>query len=333
MVATNSIDVVITWVDGLDKEWLKEKQKYNPSIDVDESAARYRDYGTLKYVLRSIEKFAPWVRNVFLVTNGQIPSWLNAEHPKLCLVKHSDYMPKEYLPTFSSHPIEWCLHRIDGLSENFIYFNDDMLLASPVEPKDFFKNNLPRDILGLGITSPISFFSSIPFNNMLFLNRHFSIKKVFKSNISKFLNLKYGKWTIFNLLFATRKCIYGMYNPHIALALKKSYFDFLWELDPILLDETCKNKFRSKTDVSIWLVRYWQLLTGNFEPRSINFGHYFDLHHFLNDPKSIKAVQRGKYKCICLNDTNAEGFDFFNEQQKLIEIMDGFLGEKSLFEK
>ena len=221
MVATNSIDVVITWVDGLDKEWLKEKQKYNPSIDVDESAARYRDYGTLKYVLRSIEKFAPWVRNVFLVTNGQIPSWLNAEHPKLCLVKHSDYMPKEYLPTFSSHPIEWCLHRIDGLSENFIYFNDDMLLASPVEPKDFFKNNLPRDILGLGITSPISFFSSIPFNNMLFLNRHFSIKKVFKSNISKFLNLKYGKWTIFNLLFATRKCIYGMYNHHIALDLKK----------------------------------------------------------------------------------------------------------------
>ena len=107
----------------------------------------------------------------------------------------------------------------------------------------------------------------------------------------------------------------------------------MWELDPILLDETCKNKFRSKTDVSIWLVRYWQLLTGNFEPRSINFGHYFDLHHFLNDPKSIKAVQRGKYKCICLNDTNAEGFDFFNEQQKLIEIMDGFLGEKSSFEK
>ena len=102
---TQSIDFVITWVDGSDIQWLKEKKKYNVNIDVDDSVARYRDFGTLKYVLRSIEKFAPWVRYIYFVTNGQCPEWLNLKNEKIKFVKHSDYMPKEYLPTSQhTHP-------------------------------------------------------------------------------------------------------------------------------------------------------------------------------------------------------------------------------------
>ena len=136
------LDFVITWVDGADVNWLKEKQKYRFDIDIDNSIARYRDFGTLKYVLRSIDKFAPWVRNVFLVTNGQVPEWITFDNPKLKLIKHSDFIPHEYLPTFNSNAIEWNLHKIEGLSENFVYFNDDVILTDYVQPSDFFKNSI-----------------------------------------------------------------------------------------------------------------------------------------------------------------------------------------------
>ena len=327
------IDIVITWVDGSDKEWLKEKQHYNSNIDIDDSAARYRDYGTLIYVLRSIEKFAPWVRKVFLVTNGQIPSWLNLQNSKIRLVKHSDFIPSEYLPTFSSHPIEWNLNKIDELSENFIYFNDDMLLASAVKPSDFFKNDLPCDTLGLGIVRPVEFFSSIPFNNMMVVNKHFNFKEVCKQNKKKFFNLKYGKRMVKNIILSTQNVFYGMYDPHVALPLKKTYFDLLWQQEYDLINETCKNKFRSKNDISPWLVRYWQLLTGNFEPRSAKFSAYFRMDEFIQNPKTVNILKKAKYKAICINDVGLDNQDFVSIQEKFKAIMDTILGEKSSFEK
>ena len=83
------IDFVITWVDDSNQDWLLEREKYKADADMDDTPVRYRDLGTLKYVLRSIEKFAPWVRQVFLVTNGQAPEWLNLECKKLKLVKQN----------------------------------------------------------------------------------------------------------------------------------------------------------------------------------------------------------------------------------------------------
>ena len=100
---------------------------------------RYRDNHELKYSFRSLFKYAPWIRQVFLVTSGHIPNWLNTKHPKMTVVTHSDlWKNKTYLPTFSSPAIETQLHRINGLSKKFIYFNDDVLLGAPVWPEDFF---------------------------------------------------------------------------------------------------------------------------------------------------------------------------------------------------
>ena len=105
---------------------------------------RYRDYGIFNYWFRMIEKNAPWVNNVYLITNGQKPDWLNLEHPKLKLVTHREFMPKEYLPTYNSAAIELNLHRIEGLSENYLYFNDDMYLIRDSQPSDFYKNGQPK---------------------------------------------------------------------------------------------------------------------------------------------------------------------------------------------
>ena len=101
-------------------------------------ANRFRDNSELRYSLRSLWRFAPWVRHVFIVTNGQVPHWLNLDHPRLTLVSHSDIYPnRSHLPTFSSPSIESHLHRIPGLADLFVYFNDDVLLGNDVWPDDF----------------------------------------------------------------------------------------------------------------------------------------------------------------------------------------------------
>ena len=134
------IDFVITWVDMDDPKWKKEFYKYSDKIDnsVNElSEARFRDYGFLKYWFRGVEKFAPWVRKIHFVTSGQKPEWLNTDHPKINMVSHEDYIPKQYLPVFNSNLIEIYIHKIPDLSEQFVYFNDDFYITNHIDPNVF----------------------------------------------------------------------------------------------------------------------------------------------------------------------------------------------------
>ena len=120
------IDVVVPWVDGSDSKWIREKNKYSPDrIDDSNSANRFRDWGLMKYWFRGIEKYIPWFHKLYFVTWGHIPDFLNIDYPRLQIVRHEEYIPHEWLPTFSSHTIELNVHRISGLAEHFIYFNDD----------------------------------------------------------------------------------------------------------------------------------------------------------------------------------------------------------------
>ena len=153
MKTENSIDIVITWVDGNDPEWRSEKNKtrYDKEqlVETDDREERFRDWENLRYWFRGIENCAPWVRKVHFVTWGHLPKWLNTKHPKLNIVRHTEYIPPEFLPTFNSHTIEWNMHRIPGLSEKFVYFNDDMFLLKRTGETDFFRNGLPVDMLAL----------------------------------------------------------------------------------------------------------------------------------------------------------------------------------------
>lgn len=133
----DTIDFVLIWVDGNDPKWQTIFMKYKEN-DGDKRPLRFRDMGTLRYWFRGVEKFAPWVNKVYFVTCGQRPNWLNTANPKLVCVRHDEFIPEKYLPTFSSHTIEFNLHRIPGLSEQFVYFNDDMFLIRETYRKDFF---------------------------------------------------------------------------------------------------------------------------------------------------------------------------------------------------
>nr|WP_246284423.1 stealth conserved region 3 domain-containing protein [Nocardioides perillae] len=137
------VDVVFTWVDGSDPAWDERRRRRlaelgePPGDPRSRGRARYADRGELRYALRSLHLFAPWVRQVHLVTDGQRPDWL-ADHPRVRVVDHREVLPAEVLPTFNSHAIETALHRVPGLSEHFLYFNDDVVLGRPLGPSAFF---------------------------------------------------------------------------------------------------------------------------------------------------------------------------------------------------
>lgn len=144
------IDIVYTWVDGSDPDWrnrkLKRAKEVGNILPDSNFDFRFMDNDELKYSLRSVEKFAPWVNNIFIVTDNQIPGWLDTSHPKINIVDHSEiFSDKKKLPTFSARGIESQIHHIKNLQEHFIYFNDDMFLGNFCTPEYFFtKNGLPR---------------------------------------------------------------------------------------------------------------------------------------------------------------------------------------------
>jgi hypothetical protein len=134
------MDAVITYVDGNDPVW---KQDYEKTTNVPVMEKRFRDWGTLKYLLRGIDAKMPFIRNVYLVVShpSQVPEWADREQLKIVL--HKDIIPAEFLPTFNCNPIEMHLHRIPGMDEEYIYFNDDMFPVGDCRPTDFFRDGRP----------------------------------------------------------------------------------------------------------------------------------------------------------------------------------------------
>ena len=136
------IDLVIPWVCE-DENLQKERSKYRTD-NTDRQATykvRFKDNGELRYLLRSVETNASFINKVFLVTNGQIPDWLNLYHPKLQLVNHKEIFPLDALPTFNTLAIEACIPNIPNLSDRFLYANDDMFFANKVDESFFFDKN------------------------------------------------------------------------------------------------------------------------------------------------------------------------------------------------
>ena len=137
------IDVVFTWVDNTDEAWQKKYEQYKDSrrnINLDQFAtdsARFDNHNELFYSIKAVKKYLPWVRNIYVITDNQVPSWLS-KVKGVTIVDHTDIIESKYLPTFNSHVIEAFLHRIPNLSEDFIYFNDDVFFNSVSQVSDCF---------------------------------------------------------------------------------------------------------------------------------------------------------------------------------------------------
>jgi hypothetical protein len=135
------IDLVYLWVDGSDPEWLARKRAFTGETTGNgetTSKARWSDNEELRYSLRSAEMYAPWIRRIFIVTDGQTPAWLDTSNPRVSIIDQNDILPPEARPCYNSSVIEYFLYRIPGLAEHFLYANDDMFFGAPVEPYFFF---------------------------------------------------------------------------------------------------------------------------------------------------------------------------------------------------
>ena len=224
------IDFVIPWVDGADPVWADSYRQYAHLEDkrFNVSGERFRDWGLLRFWFRAVAKYAPWVRTIHFVSCGQVPTWLNKEHPQLHLVKHEDYLPARFLPTFCANPIELSFHRIEGLSEHFVYFNDDMFLSAPVQPSDFFKNGLPRETAIRSHLLP-SEFGHIVLNDINLINKYLDFYSLYRKNLRKWFNARYGLQGLKNFLFIPYKDFTGMRESHLPYTLRKSTFEAVWQ--------------------------------------------------------------------------------------------------------
>ena len=330
----NKIDFVLLWVDGNDPAWIEVKNQYSPQkTDYSSGANRFRDWDNLQYWFRGVEKFAPWVNRIYFITWGHVPAWLNTEHPKLKVVNHTDFIPEEYLPTFNSDTIETNLHRIEDLSEQFVLFNDDTFLLSPVSPEDFFVDGKPCDNFVESLIAPVGNGSKITHtkvSNTDVINAHFNKREVHKKIRTKVYNKKYGKQNLITLYFMPFPYFTGFRNPHLPLSHLKSTFYTVWEKAGDKLDESCRNRFRGTNDISHWLMRYWNLCSGNFVPRSPKIGRYFEAG---DDNKALCSyIKEQKGKMLCINDMPTD-FDFEKAKEDIIDAFCAILDEPSSFEK
>ena len=329
------IDFVISWVDGDDPKWLMEKKRYDSSASSDfernwtNSDSRYRDWDLLRYWFRGIETFAPWVNHIWFVTWGHLPKWLNVSHPKIRVIRHQDYIPEKYLPTFSSHTIELNFHRIKGLAEHFVYFNDDMFLTAPVKRTDFFQHGEPCDT---AVPLPILLTNNgirAEINDMYVIHDHFDKKKVMKQNLGLWYSPRYGRLLLRTLLLTPFSHFPGFYISHLPCSYKKTVISEVWNEESVILDATCMNKFRTVTDVNQWLFEYWQFCKGCFIPRSPDFGKYYEGENMIDEMCS--DIKKQKYHMVCCNDSpDITNYNVVKEKVK--QAFESILPDESAYE-
>ena len=331
------IDFVILWVDGNDPDWQAEKSRYQSKKEDDSNTVnRYRDWNLLPYWFRAVENFAPWVRKIHFVTWGHVPKFLQLENSKLHIVRHDEFIPEDYLPTFSSHAIEMNIHRIPGLAEHFVYFNDDMFLLRPFEKEDFFRNNLPCTYGGevpIELKGNIGIWQHAAVNDLGIVNAHFSKTQAVAQYGKKYRDRCY-RWKDNVRTFVLEKLypdyFTGFKNIHAPAAYLKSTFQEIWNAEPEKLDSTCRDRFRTSDNVNQWVALWWQIAGGKFSPAVID-----NLVLKITDDtidELCDTIENQRHDYICLNDPEEE-IDFYKLSERLRRSFEKILPDKSCFER
>jgi hypothetical protein len=277
------VDAVYTWVDGSDPRWRRRRaacagQPYHEEAD---NAARYISRDELRYSLRSLAQYAPWVRTIHLITDDQVPSWLDPEVRGIRVVSHQDiFADPGLLPTFNSHAIESQLHHVPGLSEHFLYFNDDVFLGRTVVPQDFFLAN--------GLTK--FFPSSVLIPPGAPSVRDVPVAVAGKNNRA--------------LIEATFSTVVSQKMKHAPHPLLRSVLYEMEERFPVEHRATASHRFRSVDDVSFVssLHHYYAFHTARAVPARIRYA-YLDVSHPALATRLAALLARRDRQVFCLNDT------------------------------
>lgn len=262
------VDVVIAWVDGSEASLLEKRERYldnkgEHKISSGAHSTRFASNNEIRYCVLSIIRFAPFVRNIFIVTDGQDPnlsSEIKASYPewlnRIRIVDHSEIFEgfEKYLPTFNSISIGNMIWRIKGLSENFVYFNDDTFLIREIKPEDWFVENTPV-LRGRWVAVPLL---RIMWNGIrIFLNRNLMGKKDYQPRASFHM----GQWASASLLGFRFRYFTNSHTPH---TVEKKIVQDFFSINTAKFEKNISFRFRSYTQFTfISLSNHLQLLGGN----------------------------------------------------------------------
>lgn len=290
------MDIVITFVDGSRAKW---QEQYARKIGGKPSFTRFRDWETLRYLLRGIETNAPFIRNVYLAVSDmdQVPQWVNRE--TVTTVTHPQFIPAKLLPTFSSNVIELWLHKIPGLSEEFIYFNDDVFLLNPCSPEDFFIKGKPR-LSPRTRTERVTMFHQMIYNSTQVARRILGIPEA-----PEFLAQRHtvAPMTRASYLYAYKvagKQIFDSFTPTRAA---KNFNDYLF------------------MDLNYF--------AGKYHPARIDF-KYFGLDA-QNAPAICEHIETSRTKTLCIND-GCDPADFESVKTQILGAFEHRFPSKSKYE-
>lgn len=301
-----TVDVVYTWVDSSDPNWKLQHAQWSGQNDFTMPSAandeRYINRDELRYSLRSLQMYAPFVGNIYVVTNGQRPPWLVEDNDRIRVIRHDQIFPDPaVLPTFNSHSIEACLHRIPGLAENFLYFNDDVFLGEDTRFEDFYS------IAGLikSRFSPSTFVAAdrpspdaIPtdwasYNAVLLMQREFGIS-------------------------------FERKHKHVPLVLKKSLLEEMEGRFPEVFERTRTSRFRAHEDYAIpsMLAQYYAIATRQGVEWENTAKEYAYADTGRKDFASrLQKILIDRPKFICLNVTIHDDLDFATQEELIRDFL------------
>lgn len=308
------IDLVYLWVNGNDPQWLAKrnacigKTEEKSAVNCD---GRYADNDELKYSLRSIDKYAPWLRRIFIVTDNQVPVWLDTSNAKVRTVDHKEIMPDVCLPCFNSAVIEHFLYKIPGLAEHFIYANDDMFINKPVTPETFFGKD------GL----PIVRFNRRPFRKWTLLFKEKVQGKRLSNyvqtirNSAELVEKKYGKY-------------YGGKTHHNIDAYLRSDYEHAAKVFEDEIRTTLPNHVRSENDIQRNIYSYVALAEKRAHLHYVTQRTSFRLH--IQNESHYGKLERYNPILFCMNDSQyAKDCD----RKRAAAFLDKRFPEKSQYEK
>jgi hypothetical protein len=285
---------VFTWVDATKFNHIDKKDK-----------ASYTDNNELLYSLRSIEKYAPFYRKIYIVLHdNQLPDWIVTDYPKLKIIYHSEFIPSKYLPTYNSLSIESFLHYIPGLSENYIYFNDDMILLNPISPSIFFDSKMkPIESKCILINSFTSIYKK---NNRIY----YKIQDSYKFN--EMISFNYG---LLKTIPSTYQTIYQ--SQHIPSANKISYQKSLdtflsnikiKDTQSSILEHTKSSQYRQNDNIARYSLfkKYWNII--KYQTKSRNYPIlYIEINHLVSNKDKINSIGQTNDLFLCIQNNIAYG--------------------------
>lgn len=319
------IDFVLTWVDDKNGGWRRKKDLYDSDfIDVEMNGdERYRSsLSLLELWIKGAEKYAKWVNNIFIIIDRDFKKTCeHLESDKIKIVCHDEFMPLWCLPTFNSNVIELNVQNIESLSECFVLFNDDCFIVNDVTKTDFFDDEqMPIDVDDISPINMRDQYGHILLNNIILINSTLSYidyrKKLLRTYMKSFFRKRN---TLRQLIYAKMQSEFvGWRDEHVPISYRKSVFKKVYQTYSADFNKTFQNKFRSKSDISHLLVRYWQLGTNCYtKRREEDFGKFIP----INKIKEINTYIND-YKILCINDVRMESAQSDLLQDELVKILE-----------